>query len=109
MQEWWANDAMWLHVVGQYEGVLCPPCFDFLAKQKGWFLRWKPEQYPGSVSPLESGFEVNPMSHDDFLRALGRSMVTKVAFAEDLITSLRRERDAALTETFRLRNEATKS
>lgn len=97
MQEWWAADALWLHVVGQFEGVLCPPCFDFAAKRRGWFLRWEPVQYPGVPGPLDLPV-TEGMSHGEMLQTIGRSMAAKVARAEELIVILQRERDAAQQE-----------
>lgn len=105
IQEWWADDHIWMHVMGKYEGVLCAPCFDSKARKAGWFLRWKPEQYPGVPSPIEAGMHAPGMSHGDFLQAFGRAMAAKVATAEELILSLRRERDAALAEVKRLEKE----
>ena len=101
IQEWWADDALWLHVVGRYDGMLCAPCFDIMAKRKGWFLRWKPEQYPG-IAPPNLDSQSEHTTHDEFLRAFGRGMVAKAAAAEDQVVILRREREAALAEVIRL-------
>jgi hypothetical protein len=100
--EWWASDAMWLHVMGTYVGVLCAPCFDWKAKQAGWFLRWTPEQYPGVPAPVNDD---GTSAHGDFLTAFGRSMVVRVAQAEEMVVILRRERDAALQQIALLRGQ----
>lgn len=39
---WWeADDAMWAHVVGNPQGVLCPPCFTAKADEAGVPVHWK--------------------------------------------------------------------
>lgn len=40
---WWrADDALWLKVVGQSEGLLCIPCFTHKAEGKGLLIYWAP-------------------------------------------------------------------
>lgn len=48
---WWSDSALWLAVVGERGGVLCPCCFDIMARKKGLFLRWYPQDE--SVRVLE--------------------------------------------------------
>jgi hypothetical protein len=44
---WWAPDDVWNEVSGDYN-LLCPGCFDQLAREKGIYLHWgcKAEEYP---------------------------------------------------------------
>jgi hypothetical protein len=39
---WWADDALWLEVMGSIGGVACPECFDRRALRAGISLRWQP-------------------------------------------------------------------
>lgn len=40
--DWWSDDALWMDVVGDPYGIVCPRCFDKLAKRVGYRLRWAP-------------------------------------------------------------------
>lgn len=39
---WWADDALWLEVVGAPNGIYCPPCFTRAARAKGIHVSWHP-------------------------------------------------------------------
>lgn len=39
---WWADDDLWLSLVGQHSGAICPECFSRRADAKGLILTWKP-------------------------------------------------------------------
>lgn len=47
MTVWWAPDDLWEKVSGSYN-LLCPRCFDAMARGKGVYLHWgcKAEEYP---------------------------------------------------------------
>ncbi len=40
---WWAENELWLKLVGSNYGALCPRCFDKRAYKAGLYLTWKPE------------------------------------------------------------------
>ena len=41
---WWCSDnALWLAVLGETGGVLCPACFNRKAFKLGYFLSWYPK------------------------------------------------------------------
>lgn len=39
---WYADDALWLRVVGRPHGILCEGCFTRAATAKGICVRWQP-------------------------------------------------------------------
>jgi len=56
---WWADMSLWEAVAGNvnghHHGCYYPNCFDWLARQKGVFLRWKPEAaHPERAKPEEA-------------------------------------------------------
>lgn len=40
---WYSQDPVWFEVVRDVGGVLCPECFEWTARNRGYFVVWVPE------------------------------------------------------------------
>ena len=38
---WTADDALWIEIMGSEQGVLCPPCFTGVCRERGVHVYWK--------------------------------------------------------------------
>lgn len=47
---WWADDALWLRVMGSPHGIACPRCFTQKAWAKGIAIFWTPQEEPTNAA-----------------------------------------------------------